>query len=91
MSPWALELHGLCFAVGLFSLVEPEACVLFNEESSVLLVQEFSCIFFFLLVIFCFIFPGLYSQSSCYLAVGSFGQSLILLSFCMALLFLRPH
>lgn len=46
MSPWALEMHGLCFAVGLFSLVEPEACVLFNEESSVLLVQEFSCIFF---------------------------------------------
>lgn len=47
--------------------------------------------FFFLLVIFCFIFPGLYSQSSCYLALGSFAQSLILLSFCMALLFLRPH
>lgn len=39
MSPWALELHGLCFAVGLFSLTEPEACVPFNEESSVFLVQ----------------------------------------------------
>ena len=82
MSPWAPEFHGLCFVVGLFSLIEPEACVPFTEESSVLLVQEFSCIFFFSSGnFFCFIFPGLYSQSSCYLAVGSFGQSLILLFF----------
>lgn len=51
MSPWAPEFHGLCFVVGLFSLIEPEACVPFNEESSVLLVQEFSCIFFLPLVI----------------------------------------
>lgn len=38
MSPWALELHGLCFAVGLFSLSQKPVC-LFNEESSVFLVQ----------------------------------------------------
>lgn len=51
MSPWAPEFHGLCFVVGLFSLIEPEACVPFNEEGSILLVQEFSCIFFSPLVI----------------------------------------
>ena len=41
----------VCFGVDLFSFIESEACVPFNEESSVLLVQKVFLYFFFPLVI----------------------------------------